>query len=265
MATDKRAEIYDDLHHRQLAQQEAQNRESALTILGIVNEYLKPQSVLDIGCGLGTWLAVARELGAGNVHGVDGNWLDRSKLAIDSSLVTLCDLENGISLDRRFDLAICLEVGEHLFERAAPTLVASLTKHSDLVLFSAAIPFQGGHHHVNERFLDYWESLFAAQGFRALDFIRPRIWTDSRILWWLRQNVVVFAHDRLLAANEKLRQEQTIARPLSIVHPDVYLSRLREAQRIAEEHQKLVTHLGQGGTFSVTRLQDGRLNINKVN
>jgi SAM-dependent methyltransferase len=275
MLDDKRSTIYHDLHHGQLAQEEIQNRASALKILGILFDYFKPESALDMGCGLGSWLLAAAELGVADVYGVEGSWVDRSQLVVDPQLVTICDLEQEISLERRFDLAICLEVGEHLFEQAAGKLVSSLVRHSDLILFSAAIPHQGGHHHVNERFPDYWAAIFATHKFRPLDFIRPRIWNDTSVLWWLRQNTLIFAHDRLLATNEKLRKEQETARLLSVVHPDIYMSRLQHAlnqigpaqqqQGILAEHQQLIALLSQCGTFNVTRLPDGRINISKAN
>jgi 2-polyprenyl-3-methyl-5-hydroxy-6-metoxy-1,4-benzoquinol methylase len=239
----------------------AENRASAERILGILFEYVKPRSVLDVGCGRGAWLAVARELGIADVHGVESNLFDRARLVIDPALVTICDLEQGLSLGRRFDLALCLEVGEHLSENSSQTLVSSLARHSDLILFSAAIPLQGGDGHINERFPDYWADFFAREGHRPLDFIRPRIWNEPNILWWFPQNTLVFAHDRVLAANEKLRQEQQTARMLSVVHPHVYLPRLQHARYLLTEQQKLIGLLRPGGTFTVTPLADGRLTI----
>src|SRR5262245_51325328 len=205
MTTDPRHPIYDHLHGDQLSRQDARNRASARTILGIVFGYVSPRSVLDVGCGLGTWLSVAQGLGVADVRGVEGPWLDASRLCVDGALVTACDLERGFSLDRRFDLAVCLEVAEHLAAEAAEPLVASLAAHSDLVLFSAAIPHQGGHHHVNEQFPDYWAAHFARHGFRPVDLIRPRIWDDPAVLGWLRQNTLLFAHERAIAANDGLR------------------------------------------------------------
>jgi SAM-dependent methyltransferase len=239
----------------------AENRASAERILGILFEYVRPRSILDVGCGRGTWLAVAQDLGVADVHGVESISFDRSRLVIDSSLVTFCDLEQGVSLGRRFDLAICLEVGEHLSEHSARPLVASLAQHSDLILFSAAIPYQGGDGHVNERFPDYWAALFAQEGHRPLDFIRPRIWNDPQVLWWFPQNTLVFAHDRLLAANEQLRQEHHTARLLSVVHPNIYLTRLRQANQLLRERDQLIHFLAQGGTFTVRPMADRRLDI----
>lgn len=264
MPEDLRTGIYEELHHEQLSRERALNRASAITILRIVFEYLKPQSVLDIGCGLGTWLAAARELGAREIYGVDGEWLDYSLLEIEPALVTRRDLEQGISLDRRFDLVICLEVAEHLKEPAADSIVASLVRHADAVLFSAAIPFQGGHHHVNEQFADYWAQRFAGHGYRALDIVRPRIWTDSQVLWWLRQNVLLYAHERVLERDQRLRSEAGAARMLSVVLPDVYLARMNAAQRLAEEHERLMNLLSSEGTFKVSKAADGQLTVIKT-
>lgn len=264
MAEDNRSEVYHDLHGRQLAAQELQNHESARRLFNILFEYVQPSSLLDVGCGLGTWLRVAQDLGIRDVRGLEGNWLDPAKLVVDPALVTISDLEQGFALQRKFDLVVCLEVAEHLSKAVAETFVACLAAHGDVVLFSAAIPFQGGHHHVNEQFQDYWAGLFARHGLRPLDVVRPQIWTDATVLWWLRQNTLLFAHDRVLAANEKLRHEQAIARPLALVHPAVYMTQLRRAHQRLALHAQTIKQLSEGGTFSVTKRPDGQLGITKL-
>ncbi len=263
MNADPREATYQHLHTGQLSQQESQNRESARKILGFVFDYTRPRSVVDVGCGLGTWLSVCQELGVADVRGIEGQWLDVAQLLIDRELVATFDLEQTFSLHRKFDMAICLEVAEHLSESAAQLFISSLTAHSDIILFSAAIPHQGGHHHVNEQFLEHWNDHFGRHGFKPVDFIRPRIWNDPSVLWWLRQNTVLFAHERAIEVNDRLRQEAAVLRPLSIVHPAVYQFRLRQAMQQASEHAALVQLLSQGGTFDVTRTADGRITITR--
>jgi len=265
MNAESRDSIYKDLHTGQLSQQESQNRESARKILSLVFEYWQPQSVLDVGCGLGTWMSVSRELGVADVRGIEGQWLDPSRLLVDRDLVTTFDLEREFSLHRKFDMAICLEVAEHVSESAGQFLIASLAAHSDVILFSAAIPYQGGHHHVNEQFPDYWKLRFAQHDFRPLDFIRPQIWNDAAVLWWLRQNTMLFVHERAIAGNDRLRQEAAIPRQFSMVHPDVYLSRLQQATRTLNEHAALVQLLSQGGAFDVVKAPDGRITVTRRN
>jgi SAM-dependent methyltransferase len=257
---DERSAIYDDLHHGQLTEQEEANRYSARTILSGLFGRFRPESVLDVGCGVGTWLATARELGVTDVFGIEGEWLDRKLARIPADLITTVDLEKGFDLGRRFDLVICLEVAEHLSSGSAGRFVESLTAHADVLLFSAAIPFQGGHHHVNEQFPGYWNELFGRSGFLPVDFIRRTIWDDRSVLWWLRQNVLVFAK-RELATGGGPFAGLSDAGPLSIVHPEVYMARLEALTKVAEEHDRLMTVLGSGKPISVERSPTGELKI----
>jgi len=261
---DGRTAVYRDLHGQQLEAEETQNRHSARLILGMLFELYMPRSVLDVGCGLGTWLSVARELGVQDIMGVDGPWLEKSRLRVPEKLVRVVDLEKPFELGRRFDLVMCLEVGEHLSQDAARNFIASLTTHADALLFSAAIPFQGGHHHVNEQWPDYWSTLFAERGFVPLDFIRARIWTDNSVLWWLRQNILLFARKSLLDSHEAFRALRGGMPALSVVHPDVYLSRLRFAQTAIDERNNILGLLSSGGTFNVTRGSNGNITITRA-
>ena len=259
-ARDQRSAIYDDLHHGQLVQQEAQNRHSAHLILSRLFGMYRPQSVLDVGCGLGTWLEVARELGVADVFGVEGGWLDKKLAKIPNHLLRTCDLEQKFDLGRRFDLVICLEVAEHLSADAATRFVESLTAHSDVILFSAAIPFQGGHHHVNEQFPDYWEARFQAWGYQVVDCIRHDIWNDDSVLWWLRQNIMVFAKSALTTGDGPFVGRGRTG-PLSIVHPGVYLWKLNEAQAASKEYYRLFELMAAGKKVSVERGPNGELRV----
>jgi hypothetical protein len=151
------------------------------------------------------------------------------KIAGRRRLVLKCDPERSFDLGRRFDLVVCLEVAEHLSADAADQFIASLTRHVPMILFSAAIPFQGGHHHVNERFLPYWMERFARFDFRPLNVIRGKIWDDPNILWWLRQNAVHFVERKLIDSDRRLQDaaEDSAAFPFSVVHPDVNMDRVR--------------------------------------
>ena len=264
MPDDRRTDIYQDLHLRQLTEQKAATLHSATQILTMIRAHIQPQSFLDIGCGLGLWLKAAQNLGIPDVLGVEGPWLDNSTLAVSSELIKRLDLELPISLGRRFDLILCSEVGEHLSPPAAASLVDSLVAHGDHILFSAAIPYQGGHHHVNEQFLGYWITHFARHDFVLLDLFRARIWDDPSILWWLRQNLVLFVRRSALNSNAALRDQLQVQRPVSIVHPEIYLSRLQNADQQLREHRQLIDLLQQTGRFDVQRTPDGRLNITRV-
>ena len=150
--------------------------------------------VLDFGCGRGVWLAQRLRHGAKEVTGVDGPYVDPSRLAIPPAAFEARDVSRPFSLGRRFDLVQSLETAEHLPEASAETFIDNLVGHGPLVLFSAAIPGQGGEHHVNEQPWEYWRAKFATRGYELFDYLRPRICNDSTIYFCYRFNSFVFAH-----------------------------------------------------------------------
>ena len=261
---DIRTHAYNDLHNGQLKAEEQANQYSANRIVDILDKYIQPASVLDVGCGIGTWLAVMRSRGVEDLCGIDGPWLRPQDAVCDPSILQVADLESGFDLGRQFDLVICLEVAEHLSPQAAEGFIKSLTHHSSAILFSAAIPFQGGHHHVNEQFLSYWVTLFEKHGFQPNDIIRREIWHDQRVLWWLRQNVVLFARNDLIKANESLRRSLTVT-PVSVVHPDVYISRIKELLAQLEQFKQLNAFLRQGGSFKSEVTAQNEFRLTKLN
>lgn len=176
----------------------AQSRYSAKRITGLVRQVLPVTSVADFGCALGTWLSVWQEAGVDVLAGVDGDYLRGQQIEIDPKLLTFHDLTRPIDLGRTFDLVESLEVAEHLPASAAATFVETLTRHGDIVLFSAAPPGQGGEHHTNERPYEYWRDLFAAQGFVMLDWLRPQIAGDAAIRYWYRYNSFIFVRETVI-------------------------------------------------------------------
>ena len=168
------------------------SRGSARVLLRHLNELLSPTSVLDIGCGRGAWLAAWRELGVQDLLGIDGPW-NRQDLMIDPTLpFRAADLETTVNPARRFDLAMSVEVVEHLSPAAGEDIVKSLTDSADVVLFSAAFPGQGGINHVHERYHSHWGRQFAARGYAAFDAFRPQFWADERVQPWHRANVFLY-------------------------------------------------------------------------
>jgi len=108
------------------------------------------ESVVDVGCGTGIWLSVLKEKGVKTIQGYDGNWVFNAEaLAIPRECFAAVDLNKVFEADRRFDLAISMEVAEHLAPESSANFVRSLTRLSDIVLFSAAVPGQGGTNHIN--------------------------------------------------------------------------------------------------------------------
>src|SRR5690606_37979200 len=176
-------------------------RESATIVLERVQQAFGPfSSVVDVGCGVGTWLDVASKLGATSIKGFEGEWIkDNPSKVIPEDCLEIIDLEENWQLKGKYSLGICLEVAEHLTAAAGNQLVNNLCDSCELVLFSAAIPNQGGKGHINEQWPTYWQYLFKGKGFVAVDCIRPAIWDNEQIPWWYRQNCVVFCNENRFA------------------------------------------------------------------
>jgi hypothetical protein len=176
--------------------------------------------VVDVGCGLGAWLAVFSEHGVRDVVGIDGPWINPTTLEIDAADFQVADLREPLELGRRFELALCLEVAQLLDPTLAKQLVRSLTALSDTVVFSAAIPAQGGLGHVNEQWPRYWADLFAERSYIATDPFRPHIWDEPNVKWWFAQNTICLVSREALARLPALnRHVCESGRPLSLVHP----------------------------------------------
>src|SRR5256885_15969550 len=113
-------------------------------------------------------------------------------MLIDAANLRAADLANPIDLGRRFDLVQSLEVAEHLPAVKAESFVDTLIAHGSLVLFSAALPGQGGENHVNEQPLDYWRDIFRSRGYLPVDYLRPLITGDPAIQSWYRYNILLY-------------------------------------------------------------------------
>jgi SAM-dependent methyltransferase len=161
-----------------------------------------PKSILDVGCGGGTWMRAALQRGVTDVVGLDGIEVPEEYLYVPRSFIMTFDLSEPINLGRRFDVAFCLEVAEHLPEASADNLISSIVAHADTVLFSAASPSQPGQHHVNCRWPAYWQERFNQHGYVCDDSVRWQIWADERIEPWYRQNVFWARRDPKNAGNE---------------------------------------------------------------
>jgi SAM-dependent methyltransferase len=209
-------------------------RRSAEVVVPLVLELVKPRSVVDVGCGAGSWLAAFATHGIEDVLGVESEAVPSDVLRVPASAVIRRDLTHPLTLDRTFDLVVSLEVAEHLPPNAAEDFISALAALGQLVLFSAAIPHQGGRRHVNERWPDYWAGLFARRGYVAIDCLRRKVWADPAVAWWYAQNMLLFANERALQDWPILRAEleQMGTSQLSLVHPRCYQSWRRALRQI---------------------------------
>ena len=169
---------------------------SAIEVLKYVIPIYKPESIVDFGCGTGTWLAAARQINRDiQIIGVDGDYVDTDMLMIDKEYFLPRDLSKELDLHRKFDIAMSLEVAEHLEEKYADIFVDTLCRHSDIILFSAAHVGQGGDGHVNEQPISYWVEKFQKRGYTWHD-IRDVFKANYDIEQWYKDNISIFIKER---------------------------------------------------------------------
>lgn len=221
--------VHEDIEH---------NKKAASIVLPILFDLYRPSSVADIGCGLATWASVCEDLGVPEVIAVDGSYVELDRLKIDRSKFVSHDLRNALVLPKKYDLAICLEVAEHIPESFANNMVDTLTGASDVILFSSAIPMQNGQNHVNEQPFEYWMEKFERKGYVFYDVLRSKVWNNPSVDWWYRQNMFV------VAKKGKFNWEQT---PIyTAVHPESLKINLKIAEDIDAEKRQLQQRYEKG-------------------
>lgn len=195
----------------------------------IYSEYLyelvKLDSVVDFGCGRGTWLHAFSLLGVKNLTGYDGFWNSQEKM-IDGVIKFIgSDLNKFIDCNNRYDLAISLEVAEHLKAESADNFIDSLVNVSDTILFGAAYPGQGGTDHINEQLQSYWAEKFLLRGYMPFDVFRPKFWGRDDIEYWYRQNTFLYIKKDSLVYSIFLSKgfsPITSIDFMNCVHPEAY-------------------------------------------
>lgn len=220
---------------------------SAQGVLPLLFDLFAPDAVVDVGCGAGSWLAIAESLGATVLRGYDGPWANPAEYTSANIDFVPVDLETSdVELVRRYDLAICLELAESLPAARGDAIVRTLCDASDVVLFSAATPGQGGPNHIHEMPVSYWAGKFRERGYDAFDVIRPAVWDNDDVGWWYRQNTLLYLRARSTVLDPT--RLQTMARPLlDVVHPTMYRARTddlrKRANRLRDERNSLAGDL----------------------
>jgi hypothetical protein len=215
---------------------------SAEVALPVLFDVHRPESVLHVGCGSGAWLSWFARYGVDDCAGVDLAQPTDGHTHVPRDRVTLVDIREPFDLHRRFDLVVALELASRLAADRADVLVDNLVRHSDAILFSAAVPGQG-QEHVNEQWPEYWIERFDRRGLVAVDCLRPRWWNERHISWAYRQNTFLIVSEVRLANSARLRveHETRAGSPLAMVHPAMWLQRVAPTPLAASDPEPVVT------------------------
>jgi SAM-dependent methyltransferase len=211
-----------------------ESNRSAEVIVPIVYQLLQPSSVVDLGCGSGSFLYQFKRKGVPKVLGLDGPWANRSVIQqyLSDEEFQAVDLEDHLPVKERFDLAINLEVAEHLSASSADRHVQNLVHLSDVILFSAAIPGQGGQNHLNEQWPGYWAEKFRAHDYYFHDILRPLIWGNPQVAYWYQQNVFLAVKKGIEPDLSLIDSFKNAMQIMDCVHPAVYQHKLDSLHRI---------------------------------
>ncbi|MEZ5003150.1 MAG: methyltransferase domain-containing protein [Chitinophagales bacterium] len=206
------------------------SKQSAEEVIPLLIKLLNPQSVADVGCGVGTWLSVWKNNSVHNLIGIDGDYVDRSQLQINVDEFIPYDLTTSLIFDKKFDIATSFEVGEHIPTEHSDIFVKNICSLSNVIVFSAALPGQGGTNHINEQWPSYWAEIFKKYGYQPVDCLRMKIWNNDKIGYYYRQNMIVFIHQSVIEKYIHLTADSLSVEDgvLSIVHPDTLQKRMKD-------------------------------------
>jgi len=194
---------------------------SAKALVPLLVEMTSAKTAVDVGCGTGAW--VAELLAAGlTACGIDGPHIPRESLLIPQGAYRARDLALPIEVDQRFDLVLSLEVAEHLPVQSAAVFIHTLISLGDIIVFSAAIPNQGGPGHINEQWPEYWSELFLKEGYTSHDCLRPLLWNMPQVEWWYAQNIILYTSE---SGRVRLDVPTRGGPPLPLVHPRLWIGR----------------------------------------
>lgn len=172
-------------------------RDNAPGVVGAVAEtFPAAHSYLDVGAGSGAFSAEARRRGKYVVaceHSPFGRLFARAQ-SVDARPFDLMQdppADAGVA-----DLALCLEVAEHLPPPMGDDLVRFLASRASTIVFSAAHPGQGGTGHLNEQPKSYWIDRFEQAGGTHDELGSQRL-VDAMERYeltrpWYRENAMVF-------------------------------------------------------------------------
>jgi hypothetical protein len=197
----------------------------------ILETYYQPTSVIDFGCGRGSWLkAFGQVFRIHDLTGVDGEWNSGRKLIDDSiSFIPLnLSSEKLLPKEKKYDLSMSLEVAEHLPFDCSRNFIELLTSCSDTVIFGAAITLQGGINHINEQFPSYWAKLFMSVDYYPFDIFREKLWHKSNIPFWYKQNTFLYLKKDSSLFSKFLDlgiQPMKNIEFMNAIHPDFYMRR----------------------------------------
>jgi hypothetical protein len=207
----------------------------------IVQQY-NPQSVIEFGCGKGDLSRAFASMGL-SVFAFDG-YANPDFYELENITFAKVDFNGTLALKthlaalkRKFDVAICLEVAEHLDPSVSSELIEVITSVSDVVIFSAAVPGQGGDGHINCRSREFWYDQFTKNNFEIADTIRVRLRGKDDVAVWYRLNVIDYVKRNVNVFSPEISQ---LVRRLIASESEASSAFYRAQKKYELRHQLLI-------------------------
>ena len=238
------------------------NYRSAKIILPMIFKYYKPDSMIDIGCGIGTWLSAALELGIENLQGIDCNEISEDFLLVPRKYISIDDLETHKNKDnKKYDIAVSVEVAEHLNNSASEHFIKMLTSYSKVIIFSAGIPYQDGEHHINCQPPKFWYDIFSKYEYVCFDFRDKLMNMWEEINPCYSQNLLLYVHKDLAHIFENIFNITN--KPIFFYHPayvDIIVNNLNN--QLLQLNETMEIKFNEQISFINKKIEEIKLNIN---
>lgn len=228
----KSLDSYDNVFYEEMSKS---SNSSARFLVPFLKKNLKFNSVIDIGCGDGQFVSEFIRNGISEIKGIEGDWILGSLDQRNSPWLQIADLTTNLTFDKRFDLAICLEVAEHIDANYADAFIRNLVKASDLIFFSAAIPGQGGTNHINLQYPDYWAMKFAEHGYYMVWDPRDLLNGKRGVAPWYQQNCLLYQKSTEIS--------KVITLPRTVFHPDIFPDQRNFTYRVRKFPTRLIRRI----------------------
>jgi hypothetical protein len=197
--------VYTKEYFEKIQQEEALQ---AFRLERILYDLYKPRSVIDWGCANGLYLEPFMTDDGCEVLGIENASVAIEMRHPDIRIIK-ADMTQSISLTpvnmqpvgvdlsapaNKFDMALCIEVLEHIEEKYASVAVGNICRSSDRLVVSIAREWQTGPGHLNLKPIEYWIQKFGWNGFRVdnkttLD-VREKM-GDGYHLGWITNNLLI--------------------------------------------------------------------------
>lgn len=187
-------------------------------IVGEILKHFSPKTVIDLWCWLWSFVKVFQDYWI-DAYWVNGERTERDKLFIDDKSLLIYNLEQYHDFWKQYDMALSLEVAEHIDEKYSDNFVKTITSCSDIIIFSAAIPWQTWQNHINLQSPEYRERKFNTYWYNFYDVFRHIFWNNEEIFWWYKQNIFLVAKKWVKIPDSLIEKP-----PRYIIHPDLFNS-----------------------------------------